>query len=77
MDEDAYLYYITRQKEVIIRGGANIYPNEIEKTIIEHPSVAEAQVFSIPDERYGEEICAWIKLKTDAPKCLVEDIKNF
>ncbi|CAF2020017.1 unnamed protein product [Rotaria magnacalcarata] len=65
------------KNEMIIRGGANIYPNEIEKTIIEHPSVAEAQVFSIPDERYGEEICAWIKLKTDAPKCLVEDIKNF
>ncbi len=77
MDEDGYLYYIARQKEMIIRGGVNIYPIEIENTIIEHPSVAEAQVFSIPDERYGEEVCAWIKLKPDAPQCKPEDITKF
>ena len=74
MDEDGYLYYIGRQKEMIIRGGVNIYPIEIENTIAEHPSVAEAQVFSIPDTRHDEEICAWIKLKPDAPKCQPEDI---
>jgi fatty-acyl-CoA synthase len=77
MDEDGYLYYVGRQKEMIIRGGVNIYPIEIEKTIIEHPSVAEAQVFSIPDERYGEEVCAWIKLKPNAPQCQPEDITKF
>ena len=77
MDEDGYLYYVGRQKEMIIRGGVNIYPIEIENTIIEHPSVAEAQVFSIPDERYGEEVCAWIKLKPNAPQCQPEDITKF
>jgi fatty-acyl-CoA synthase len=77
MDEDGYLYYVGRQKEMIIRGGVNIYPIEIENTIIEHPSVAEAQVFSIPDERHGEEVCAWIKLKPNAPQCQPEDIQKF
>ena len=77
MDEDGFLYYVGRQKEFIIRGGVNIYPIEIENTIIEHPSVAEAQVFSIPDERYGEEVCAWIKLKPNAPQCKAEDIIEF
>jgi fatty-acyl-CoA synthase len=77
MDEDGYLYFVGRQKEMIIRGGVNIYPIEIENTIIEHPSVADAQVFSIPDERYGEEVCAWIKLKPDASQCQPEDITKF
>jgi fatty-acyl-CoA synthase len=77
MDEDGYLYYIGRQKEMIIRGGVNIYPIEIENVIIEHPNVAEAQVFSIPDTRHGEEVCAWIKLKSNAPQCQPEDIVKF
>jgi fatty-acyl-CoA synthase len=53
---------------MIIRGGLNIYPIEIENTIIEYPSVSETQVFSVPDQCYGEEVCAWIKLKPDAPQ---------
>ena len=77
MDSDGYLYYIGRQKEVIIRGGINIYPIEIENSINEHPKVAEAQVFSIPDQRHGEEICVWIKLKNDAEKCEPQEIKDF
>ena len=77
MDSDGYLYYVTRQKEIIIRGGVNIYPVEVENMIVEHPNVAEAQVFSIPDERYGEEVCAWIKLKPNMPPYQAEDIQNF
>ena len=77
MDEDGYLYYVGRQKEMIIRGGVNIYPIEIENTITEHPDVAEAQVFSIPDQRYGEEVCAWIKLKAGASACRPEHITKF
>jgi fatty-acyl-CoA synthase len=77
MDEDGYIYYIGRQKEMIIRGGVNIYPIEIENALIEHPSIGEAQVFSIPDTRYGEEVCAWIKLKPNAPQCQPEDIVKF
>ncbi|UJR12979.1 hypothetical protein I4U23_000005 [Adineta vaga] len=77
MDEDGYIYYVGRRKEMIIRGGVNIYPTEIENSIMEHPSVAEVQVFSIPDERYGEEICAWIKLKSDTAACQSNDITRF
>ncbi|CAF1578319.1 unnamed protein product [Adineta ricciae] len=77
MDEDGFLYFIGRQKDIIIRGGVNIYPIEIEKAIMEHPSVAEAQVFSIPDVRHDEEICAWIKLKSDAARCQPEDMVKF
>ncbi|CAF3330779.1 unnamed protein product [Rotaria socialis] len=77
MDEDGYLFYIGRQKEMIIRGGVNIYPVEIENAIIEHPNVSETQVFSISDTRHGEEVCAWIKLKLDASKCEPEDIARF
>ncbi|CAF0968366.1 unnamed protein product [Rotaria sordida] len=77
MDKDGYLYFVGRQKEIIIRGGVNIYPIEIENVIIEHPSVAQAQVFSIPDKRYGEEVCAWIILKPNVSKCQAEDIQNF
>ncbi|CAF2908047.1 unnamed protein product [Rotaria sp. Silwood2] len=77
MDEDGYLYYIDRQKELIIRGGVNIYPIEIENAINEHSSVAESQVFSIPDTRHGEEVCAWIKLKPNALKCQPADIVKF
>ena len=77
MDEDGYLYFVGRQKEIIIRGGVNIYPIEIENIIVEHPSVAEAQVFSVPDERYGEEVCAWIKLKPNISQCKAEDITEF
>ena len=77
MDEDGYLYYVGRQKEMIIRGGVNIYPIEIENVINEHPQVAEAQVFSIPDDRHGEEVCAWIKLKPTGTSCQPDDIKRF
>jgi fatty-acyl-CoA synthase len=77
MDEDGYLYYVGRQKEMIIRGGVNIYPMEIENAIVEHSSVAEAQVFSIPDERHDEEVCAWIKLKPNVAQCQPEDITKF
>ncbi|CAF0926522.1 unnamed protein product [Adineta steineri] len=77
MDDDGFLYFIGRQKEIIIRGGVNIYPIEIENTICEHPSVAQAQVFSIPDQRYGEELCVWIILKSNISHCQSEDIQKF
>ena len=77
MDEDGYIFYVGRQKEMIIRGGVNIYPMEIENVINEHPQVAESQVFSIPDPRHGEEICAWIKLKRSDSTCQPDDIKRF
>lgn len=77
MDGDGYVYFIGRQKEFIIRGGVNIYPVEVENAIAEHPSVLDAQVFGVPNERYGEEVCAWIRLKPNESKCNVEDIREF
>ncbi|CAF3093973.1 unnamed protein product [Rotaria sp. Silwood2] len=77
MNENGYVYFVGRKKDIINRGGVKIYPVEVENTIAEHPCVADAQVFSIPNERYDEEVCAWIRLKPDAPKCEVEDIRNF
>jgi fatty-acyl-CoA synthase len=62
MDADGYVRITGRRKEMIIRGGENIYPREIEDYIFTHPKVAEVAVFGIPDEFYGEEVMAWIKL---------------
>ena len=62
-DNDGYLKIIGRAKDMIIRGGENIYPREIEEYLTKHPNVADAQVIGINDEFFGEEVCAWIKLK--------------
>ena len=63
LDGDGYLYITDRKKDLIIKGGENISPREIEETISLHPSVAEAAVVGIPDDKYGEEICAVIELR--------------
>ena len=62
MDENGYLRITGRLKEMIIRGGENIYPREIEDYLFTHPKVAGVAVFGIPDEFYGEEIMAWVQL---------------
>jgi fatty-acyl-CoA synthase len=64
IDEDGYGNIVGRAKDMVIRGGENIYPREIEEFLYRHPKVQEVQVVGIPDERYGEELCAWILLKT-------------
>ena len=61
MDEDGYVRITGRAKDMIIRGGENIYPREIEEFLHRHPDVQEAQIFGIPDERLGETVCAWIR----------------
>jgi fatty-acyl-CoA synthase len=62
MDEQGYVQIVGRSKDMIIRGGENIYPREIEEFLFRHPSVADVQVIGIPDDKYGEEIVAWVKL---------------
>ncbi len=62
MDEEGYINIVGRIKDMIIRGGENIYPREIEEFLFTHPKVSEVQVIGVPDERYGEEVMAWIKL---------------
>ena len=63
MDADGYLNIVGRVKDMVIRGGENIYPREIEEFLHRHPKIADVQVFGIPDTKYGEELCAWIILK--------------
>jgi fatty-acyl-CoA synthase len=53
---------VGRIKDMIIRGGENIYPREVEEFLYTHPAIAEVQVFGVPDEKMGEEVCAWIQL---------------
>jgi fatty-acyl-CoA synthase len=66
MREDGYCAIVGRSKDLVIRGGENIYPREVEEFLYGHPSIIEAQVVGVPDERYGEELCAWIKLRPGA-----------
>jgi len=76
MDSDGYLQITGRLKEMIIRGGENIYPREIEDYIFTHPKVAEVAVFGLPDEFYGEEVVAWIELHA-GESCSEEEIREF
>ncbi len=66
VDEDGYFYIVDRKKDLIIRGGFNVYPREIEEVLYEQPAVAEAAVIGIPDEQLGEEVGAAVKLKPGA-----------
>ena len=76
MDAEGYLRITGRLKEMIIRGGENIYPVEIEDLIFTHPKVAEVAVFGIPDEYFGEEIMAWVELHA-GEKATQEEIRDF
>lgn len=63
MNAEGFINITGRKKDMIIRGGENIYPREIEETLHEHPAVAQAQVFGVPDEKFGEEVAVWLKIK--------------
>jgi fatty-acyl-CoA synthase len=63
LDADGYLNIVGRIKDMIIRGGENVYPREIEEFLYSHPKVSDVQVIGLPDLKYGEEIMAWVKLK--------------
>ncbi len=66
MDSDGYLNITGRIKDMVIRGGENIYPREIEEFLYTHPDVLDAQVVGVPDVKYGEELCAWVTLREGA-----------
>jgi acyl-CoA synthetase (AMP-forming)/AMP-acid ligase II len=76
MDADGYITITGRSKDMVIRGGENIYPREIEEFLFGHPAVADVQVFGVPDPRYGEELCAWIRLRPGAA-ATEEEIRGF
>ena len=63
MDEQGYVNIVGRIKDMVIRGGENVYPREIEEFLYRHPKVQDVQVVGVPDQRFGEELCAWIIVK--------------
>jgi fatty-acyl-CoA synthase len=63
IDAEGYVNIVGRIKDMVIRGGENVYPREIEEFLYTHPAIADVQVIGVPDERYGEELCAWVTLK--------------
>ncbi|PIE41664.1 MAG: AMP-binding protein [Gammaproteobacteria bacterium] len=76
MDEEGYVQIVGRIKDMIIRGGENVYPREVEEFLYTHPKVREVEVFGVPHEKYGEQVCAWIQLK-EGEASTEEDIKDF
>ena len=76
MDDVGYLNIVGRIKDMVIRGGENVYPREIEEFLYTHPQIADVQVVGVPDERYGEELCAWVRLN-DGDTAVEEDIREF
>ncbi len=77
MDENGYLFVTGRLKDMIIRGGENIYPKEIEEFIYTHPSVQDVQVIGVPSKDYGEEVMAYVILKQNMPAVTEEEMKDF
>ena len=76
MDAEGYFNIVGRMKDMVIRGGENLYPREIEEFLYRHPKVSDVQIVGLPDEKYGEELCAWVKLAegTDATD---DEIRDF
>ncbi|HQF03677.1 MAG TPA: AMP-binding protein [Phycicoccus sp.] len=77
MDPDGYVRITGRIKDMVIRGGENVYPREIEEFLYTHPDVLDAQVIGVPDAKYGEELCAWIRMKDGAEPLTAESVRAF
>jgi fatty-acyl-CoA synthase len=76
MDEDGYVSVVGRIKDMIIRGGENVYPREIEEFLYTHPQIQGASVIGVPDEKFGEEVCVWIIAK-EGQTLSVDEIRAF
>jgi fatty-acyl-CoA synthase len=76
IDYEGYCNIVGRIKDMVIRGGENVYPREIEEFLYRHPKIQDVQVFGVPDERYGEEICAWVKLRA-GERLEAEELRAF
>jgi fatty-acyl-CoA synthase len=76
MDADGYVNIVGRIKDMIIRGGENVYPREIEEFLYGHPDIADVQVIGVPDVKYGEEIMAWVKVREGAA-LTEDDVRRF
>jgi fatty-acyl-CoA synthase len=76
LDEEGYCNIVGRLKDMVIRGGENVYPREVEEFLYHHKKIADVQVIGVPDRKYGEELCAWVKLKP-GETATAEEIQDF
>jgi fatty-acyl-CoA synthase len=76
IDDEGYCNIVGRSKDMIIRGGENVYPREIEEFLFRHPKIADVTVVGVPDDKYGEEVCAWIRLRA-GETATGEEIREF
>ncbi|HTT78915.1 MAG TPA: AMP-binding protein [Stellaceae bacterium] len=76
IDDEGYCNIVGRIKDMVIRGGENVYPREIEEFLYRHPKIQDVQVIGVPDPRYGEELCAWVKLR-DGERATAEEVRGF
>ncbi|WP_103355310.1 AMP-binding protein [Amycolatopsis sp. CA-128772] len=77
MDTDGYVNITGRIKDMVIRGGENLYPREIEEFLYTHPDILDAQVIGVPDEKYGEELMAWVRMREGASPLTAEAVREF
>jgi len=77
MDADGYLAITGRIKDMVIRGGENVYPREIEEFLYTHPDILDAQVIGVPDAKFGEELMVWVRLRAGAPALTAEALREF
>ncbi len=76
LDAEGYGAIVGRIKDLVIRGGENVYPREVEEFLYRHPKISDVQVFGVPDAKYGEELCAWVKLR-DGETLTEEEVRAF
>ncbi|MDO8393911.1 MAG: AMP-binding protein [Dietzia sp.] len=77
MDSDGYVKITGRIKDMVIRGGENIYPREVEEFLYTHPDILDAQVIGVPDPKYGEELMAWVRLKPGRDDLTADEVRDF
>ena len=77
MDDDGYIAIVGRIKDMVIRGGENIYPREVEEFLYAHPDIEDVQVIGVPDAKYGEELMAWVRLRPDADTLTIDALRAF
>ena len=76
IDAEGYCNIVGRIKDMVIRGGENIYPREIEEFLYRHPKIEDVQVFGVPDQKFGEELCAWIKVRAGS-EMTENEVRDF
>jgi len=77
MDDGGYLSIVGRIKDMVIRGGENVYPREVEEFLYSHPDIADVQVIGVPDRKYGEELMAWVVMRPGAEALTAEGVRTF